>query len=143
MPFKFITLIFLNKRFMCVISQLNETSFQNDGLSENEHQLSVAGKIKKHFNTGPRPGNNTSGVSVMTVRSDTLMHQDGCYCTSKHELRRQRITRGYIIINDTQTEIIKRYPLSCNDFSSHSSTMTFPCRDQGRWITIRTRACSG
>lgn len=41
--------------------------FQNDGLSENEHQLSVAGKIKKHFNTGPKPSNNTPGVSVMTV----------------------------------------------------------------------------
>uniref|UniRef100_A0A8C1U4C1 Serine/threonine-protein kinase DCLK2 n=1 Tax=Cyprinus carpio TaxID=7962 RepID=A0A8C1U4C1_CYPCA len=39
----------------------------NDGLSENEHQLSVAGKIKKHFNTGPKPSNNTPGVSVMTV----------------------------------------------------------------------------
>ncbi|XP_050977224.1 serine/threonine-protein kinase DCLK1a isoform X5 [Labeo rohita] len=39
----------------------------NDGLSENEHQLSVAGKIKKHFNTGPKPSNNTPGVSVMTT----------------------------------------------------------------------------
>ncbi|XP_059400452.1 serine/threonine-protein kinase DCLK1-like isoform X5 [Carassius carassius] len=39
----------------------------NDGLSENEHQLSVAGKIKKHFNTGPKPSNNTSGMSVMTT----------------------------------------------------------------------------
>ncbi|XP_039532526.1 serine/threonine-protein kinase DCLK1a isoform X4 [Pimephales promelas] len=39
----------------------------NDGLSENEHQLSVAGKIKKHFNTGPKASNNTPGVSVMTT----------------------------------------------------------------------------
>ncbi|XP_051973972.1 serine/threonine-protein kinase DCLK1-like isoform X1 [Xyrauchen texanus] len=39
----------------------------NDGLSENEHQLLVAGKIKKHFNTGPKPSNNTPGVSVMTT----------------------------------------------------------------------------
>ncbi|XP_051972318.1 serine/threonine-protein kinase DCLK1-like isoform X5 [Xyrauchen texanus] len=39
----------------------------NDGLSENEHQLSVAGKIKKHFNTGPKPSNNTPGMSVMTT----------------------------------------------------------------------------
>lgn len=33
----------------------------------NEHQLSVAGKIKKHFNTGPRPSSTTAGVSVITV----------------------------------------------------------------------------
>nr|XP_055064055.1 serine/threonine-protein kinase DCLK1a isoform X4 [Misgurnus anguillicaudatus] len=39
----------------------------NDGLSENEHQLLVAGKIRKHFNTGPKPCNNTPGVSVMTT----------------------------------------------------------------------------
>ncbi|XP_051539369.1 serine/threonine-protein kinase DCLK1a isoform X2 [Myxocyprinus asiaticus] len=39
----------------------------NDGLSENEHQLSVAGKIKKHFNTGPKPNYNTPGMSVMTT----------------------------------------------------------------------------
>uniref|UniRef100_A0A672N542 Serine/threonine-protein kinase DCLK2 n=1 Tax=Sinocyclocheilus grahami TaxID=75366 RepID=A0A672N542_SINGR len=39
----------------------------NDSLSENEHQLSVAGKIKKHFNTGLKPSNNTPGMSVMTV----------------------------------------------------------------------------
>ncbi|XP_052423426.1 serine/threonine-protein kinase DCLK1 isoform X1 [Carassius gibelio] len=39
----------------------------NDGVSENEHQLSVAGKIKKHFNTGPKPSSNTPGVSVMTT----------------------------------------------------------------------------
>ncbi|TRY90941.1 hypothetical protein DNTS_022178 [Danionella cerebrum] len=38
----------------------------NDGLTENQHQLSVAGKIKKHFNTGLKLGDNTSGVSVMT-----------------------------------------------------------------------------
>lgn len=41
---------------------------KDDGLSENEHQLSVAGKIKKHFNTGPKPDITTAGVSVITVR---------------------------------------------------------------------------
>ncbi|KAK3531915.1 hypothetical protein QTP70_034422 [Hemibagrus guttatus] len=39
----------------------------DDGLSENEHQLSVAGKIKKHFNTGSRSSSTTPGVSVITT----------------------------------------------------------------------------
>ncbi|KPP63048.1 hypothetical protein Z043_118720 [Scleropages formosus] len=39
----------------------------DDGMSENEHQLSVAGKIKKHFNTGPKPHSTAAGVSVITV----------------------------------------------------------------------------
>nr|XP_009303720.1 serine/threonine-protein kinase DCLK1 isoform X2 [Danio rerio] len=47
----------------------------NDGLSENEHQLSVAGKIKKHFNTGPKP--NTPGVTVMTLDHDFSMQRSG------------------------------------------------------------------
>ncbi|KAL4647759.1 serine/threonine-protein kinase DCLK1-like isoform X1 [Arapaima gigas] len=39
----------------------------DDGMSENEHQLSVAGKIKKHFNTGPKPHSTAAGVSVITT----------------------------------------------------------------------------
>lgn len=38
-----------------------------EGVSGNEHQLSVAGKIKKHFNTGPRPSSTAAGVSVITT----------------------------------------------------------------------------
>ncbi|XP_077098390.1 serine/threonine-protein kinase DCLK1a isoform X2 [Siphateles boraxobius] len=49
----------------------------NDGLSENEHQLSVAGKIKKHFNTGPKASNNTPGVSVMTLDHDFSIQRSG------------------------------------------------------------------
>lgn len=44
--------------------------FQEDGVSENEHQLAVAGKIKKHFNTGPKLSSTTAGVSVITVSTD-------------------------------------------------------------------------
>ena len=40
---------------------------QDEGLCENEHQLSVAGKIKKHFNTSPRVNDTTAGVSVISV----------------------------------------------------------------------------
>ncbi|XP_061072876.1 serine/threonine-protein kinase DCLK1b isoform X2 [Conger conger] len=39
----------------------------DDGLAENEHQLSVAGKIKKHFNPGPKPNSTSAGVSVITT----------------------------------------------------------------------------
>uniref|UniRef100_A0A8C1EU56 Serine/threonine-protein kinase DCLK2 n=2 Tax=Cyprinus carpio TaxID=7962 RepID=A0A8C1EU56_CYPCA len=40
----------------------------DDRMCENQHQLSVAGKIKKHFNMGPKPNNTTAGVTVITVR---------------------------------------------------------------------------
>ncbi|XP_074496411.1 serine/threonine-protein kinase DCLK1-like isoform X2 [Sebastes fasciatus] len=39
----------------------------DDGVSENEHQLPVSGKIKKHFNTGPKLNSTTAGVSVITT----------------------------------------------------------------------------
>ncbi|XP_064297081.1 serine/threonine-protein kinase DCLK1 isoform X1 [Phalacrocorax carbo] len=39
----------------------------DDGLPENEHQLSVAGKIKKHFNTGPKLNSTAAGVSVIAT----------------------------------------------------------------------------
>uniref|UniRef100_A0A674PE04 Serine/threonine-protein kinase DCLK2 n=1 Tax=Takifugu rubripes TaxID=31033 RepID=A0A674PE04_TAKRU len=39
----------------------------DDGVSENDNQLSVAGKIKKHFNTGPKLSNTSAGVSVITT----------------------------------------------------------------------------
>uniref|UniRef100_A0A3P8NIV1 Serine/threonine-protein kinase DCLK2 n=1 Tax=Astatotilapia calliptera TaxID=8154 RepID=A0A3P8NIV1_ASTCA len=39
----------------------------DEGLCENEHQLSVAGKIKKHFNTSPKGTDTTAGVSVISV----------------------------------------------------------------------------
>ncbi len=41
---------------------------QDDRMCENQHQLSVAGKIKKHFNMVPKPNNTTAGVTVITVR---------------------------------------------------------------------------
>uniref|UniRef100_A0A3Q1IK00 Serine/threonine-protein kinase DCLK2 n=1 Tax=Anabas testudineus TaxID=64144 RepID=A0A3Q1IK00_ANATE len=39
----------------------------DEGLCENDHQLSVAGKIKKHFNTNPKANDTTAGVSVISV----------------------------------------------------------------------------
>uniref|UniRef100_A0A672GVF7 Serine/threonine-protein kinase DCLK2 n=1 Tax=Salarias fasciatus TaxID=181472 RepID=A0A672GVF7_SALFA len=49
--------------------QVLEHPWVND-VSENKHQLSVAGKIKKHFNTGPKLSINTAGVSVITVSTE-------------------------------------------------------------------------
>ncbi|KAI2656360.1 Serine/threonine-protein kinase DCLK1 [Labeo rohita] len=37
----------------------------DDRMCENQHQLSVAGKIKKNFNMGPKPTNTTAGVTVI------------------------------------------------------------------------------
>ncbi|XP_026857416.2 serine/threonine-protein kinase DCLK1a isoform X1 [Electrophorus electricus] len=49
----------------------------DDGLPENEHQLSVAGKIKKHFNTGLKPGCTTPGVDVITLDHDFCVQRSG------------------------------------------------------------------
>lgn len=61
----------LSYAFSCISPQkpINVVLFlpQNEGLCENEHQLSVAGKIKKHFNTGPKVSDTTAGVSVISV----------------------------------------------------------------------------
>ncbi|XP_048388875.1 serine/threonine-protein kinase DCLK1a isoform X2 [Stegostoma tigrinum] len=60
----------------------------DDGLPENEYQLSVAGKLQKHFNTGPKPSNTSAGVSVIALdqgfsikRSESLDYyqQPGMY----------------------------------------------------------------
>ncbi|XP_036380862.1 serine/threonine-protein kinase DCLK1a isoform X1 [Megalops cyprinoides] len=47
------------------------------GLSENEHQLSVAGKIKKHFNTSPKPDSTTAGVSVISLDHGFSIQRSG------------------------------------------------------------------
>uniref|UniRef100_A0A4W6DXM6 Serine/threonine-protein kinase DCLK2 n=1 Tax=Lates calcarifer TaxID=8187 RepID=A0A4W6DXM6_LATCA len=52
------------------VQVLDHSWVNDDGVSENEHQLPVAGKIKKHFNTGPKLSNTTAGVSVITVSTD-------------------------------------------------------------------------
>uniref|UniRef100_A0A8C4IA25 Serine/threonine-protein kinase DCLK2 n=1 Tax=Dicentrarchus labrax TaxID=13489 RepID=A0A8C4IA25_DICLA len=52
------------------VQVLDHPWVNDDGVSENEHQLPVAGKIKKHFNTGPKLNSTTAGVSVITVSTD-------------------------------------------------------------------------
>uniref|UniRef100_A0A667XQ74 Serine/threonine-protein kinase DCLK2 n=1 Tax=Myripristis murdjan TaxID=586833 RepID=A0A667XQ74_9TELE len=46
---------------------LDHSWVNEEGVSENEHQLPVAGKIKKHFNTKPKLNSTTAGVSVITT----------------------------------------------------------------------------
>ncbi|XP_069496865.1 serine/threonine-protein kinase DCLK1 isoform X3 [Ambystoma mexicanum] len=59
-------LVDVNQRFSA-LQVLEHPWVIDDGLPENEHQLSVAGKIKKHFNTGPKPNSTAAGVSVIVV----------------------------------------------------------------------------
>ncbi|XP_019592026.1 serine/threonine-protein kinase DCLK1 isoform X1 [Rhinolophus sinicus] len=59
-------LVDVNERFSAV-QVLEHPWVNDDGLPENEHQLSVAGKIKKHFNTGPKPNSTAAGVSVIAT----------------------------------------------------------------------------
>uniref|UniRef100_A0AAY4EZF2 Serine/threonine-protein kinase DCLK2 n=1 Tax=Denticeps clupeoides TaxID=299321 RepID=A0AAY4EZF2_9TELE len=56
----------VDQRFTA-LQVLDHPWVNDDGMSENEHQLSVAGKIKKHFHTGPKMDCTTAGVSVITT----------------------------------------------------------------------------
>uniref|UniRef100_A0A4W5JSX3 Protein kinase domain-containing protein n=1 Tax=Hucho hucho TaxID=62062 RepID=A0A4W5JSX3_9TELE len=59
-------------------------SLQDDGVSENEQELSVAGKIKKHFNTGPKANDTTAGVSVITLEHSFCLQRSGSLDFYKH-----------------------------------------------------------
>ncbi|XP_074536230.1 serine/threonine-protein kinase DCLK1b isoform X2 [Halichoeres trimaculatus] len=56
----------VNQRYTAV-QVLDHPWVNDDGVSENEPQLPVAGKIKKHFNTGPKLNSTPAGVSVITT----------------------------------------------------------------------------
>ncbi|XP_056296742.1 serine/threonine-protein kinase DCLK1-like isoform X2 [Pseudoliparis swirei] len=49
------------------VQVLDHRWVNDDGVSENKPQLPVAGKIKKHFNTGPKLSSTTAGVLVITT----------------------------------------------------------------------------
>ncbi|XP_075887841.1 serine/threonine-protein kinase DCLK1a isoform X2 [Nelusetta ayraudi] len=49
----------------------------DEGVCENDHQLSVAGKIKKHFNTSPKVNDTTAGVSVISLDDSFSMQRSG------------------------------------------------------------------
>uniref|UniRef100_A0AAX7V0V7 Serine/threonine-protein kinase DCLK2 n=1 Tax=Astatotilapia calliptera TaxID=8154 RepID=A0AAX7V0V7_ASTCA len=57
-----------DKRYTAV-QVLDHSWVNDDGVSKKEHQLPVAGKIRKHFNTRVKVNSTTAGVSVITVIS--------------------------------------------------------------------------
>ncbi|KAM5288231.1 serine/threonine-protein kinase DCLK1 isoform 4-T4 [Ctenodactylus gundi] len=69
-------LVNVDQRFSAV-QVLEHPWVNDDGLPENEHQLSVAGKIKKHFNTGPKPNSTAAGVSVIALDHGFTIKRSG------------------------------------------------------------------
>uniref|UniRef100_A0A1A8QB72 Serine/threonine-protein kinase DCLK2 n=2 Tax=Nothobranchius rachovii TaxID=451742 RepID=A0A1A8QB72_9TELE len=73
-----------------------------DGLSEREHQLPVAGKIKQHFNYEPKISNTTAGVSVITPHQDLTLQKSGsldqnqhpglCWIRPRHLIKRSKFS---------------------------------------------------
>ncbi|KAH0517993.1 Serine/threonine-protein kinase DCLK1 [Microtus ochrogaster] len=69
-------LVNVDQRFSA-LQVLEHPWVNDDGLPENEHQLSVAGKIKKHFNTGPKPNSTAAGVSVVALDHGFTIKRSG------------------------------------------------------------------
>ncbi|XP_075956482.1 serine/threonine-protein kinase DCLK1b isoform X2 [Anarhichas minor] len=86
------------------VQVLDHSWVNDDGVSENKHQLPVAGKIKKHFNTGPKLNSTTAGVSVITLHQDFTIqrsvslahnHHPGLYyLRPRHLIRRSKFSNG-------------------------------------------------
>ncbi|XP_069017348.1 serine/threonine-protein kinase DCLK1-like isoform X2 [Embiotoca jacksoni] len=68
------------------VQVLDHPWVNDDGVLENVHQLPVAGKIKKHFNTGPKLNNTTAGVSVITLDQDFTIQKSGSLDHYQHPL---------------------------------------------------------
>ncbi|XP_037534214.1 serine/threonine-protein kinase DCLK1 [Nematolebias whitei] len=66
------------------IQVLDHHWVNGDGLLEKEHQLPVAGKIKKHFNCGPKLNSTTAGVSVITLDQDLTFKKSGSLDQNQH-----------------------------------------------------------
>uniref|UniRef100_A0AAR2KYG1 non-specific serine/threonine protein kinase n=1 Tax=Pygocentrus nattereri TaxID=42514 RepID=A0AAR2KYG1_PYGNA len=73
----------VNQRYTA-LQVLDHPWVNDDGLLENEHQLSVAGKIKKHFNTGPKLSSTAAGVSVITLDEGFTIKRSGSLDYSPH-----------------------------------------------------------
>uniref|UniRef100_A0AAZ3R2I2 Serine/threonine-protein kinase DCLK2 n=1 Tax=Oncorhynchus tshawytscha TaxID=74940 RepID=A0AAZ3R2I2_ONCTS len=63
---------------------LDHPWIHDDGVSENEQELSVAGKLKKHFNTSPITNATTAGVSVITLDHSFSMQRSGSLDFHQH-----------------------------------------------------------
>nr|XP_023990539.1 serine/threonine-protein kinase DCLK1-like [Salvelinus alpinus] len=82
----------------------------DDGRLVNDQQLSVAGKIKKHFNTGPKACSTTAGVSVITTTPLDKERQD-------FRLRHQQDVR----LKPRPRPQPTGFPTSASQRSAHSS----------------------
>uniref|UniRef100_A0A3B5QI70 non-specific serine/threonine protein kinase n=1 Tax=Xiphophorus maculatus TaxID=8083 RepID=A0A3B5QI70_XIPMA len=84
----------------CTAVQVLDHPWVNgDSLSEKGHQLAVAGKIKKHFNYGPKLNGTAAGVSVITdltiQKSGSLDHNQNpglCWIRPRHLIKRSKFS---------------------------------------------------
>ncbi|XP_030602578.1 serine/threonine-protein kinase DCLK1a isoform X6 [Archocentrus centrarchus] len=83
----------------------------DEGLCENEHQLSVAGKIKKHFNTSPKGNDNTAGVSV--ISATPLDKERQVLGRGRHPDVKPLPLQMMPTVNSVTTETLRAEPPSC------------------------------
>ncbi|XP_006796642.1 serine/threonine-protein kinase DCLK1b [Neolamprologus brichardi] len=74
-----------DKRYTAV-QVLDHLWVNDDGVSKKEHQLPVAGKIRKHFNTRVKVNSTTAGVSVITLDQDLTIKKSGSLDRYQHPL---------------------------------------------------------
>lgn len=101
------------QRFTAV-QVLDHPWVNDEGLLENEQQLSVAGKIKKHFNTGPKLNNTTAGVSVISTTA--LDKEKQVFCGRRH----QDVKSTLLLPHSTSA----RPGLSPTEFTSESEDLS-------------------
>uniref|UniRef100_A0A669B108 non-specific serine/threonine protein kinase n=1 Tax=Oreochromis niloticus TaxID=8128 RepID=A0A669B108_ORENI len=75
----------VDKRYTAV-QVLDHPWVNDDGVSKKEHQLPVAGKIRKHFNTRVKVNSTTAGVSVITLDQDLTIKKSGSLDRYQHPL---------------------------------------------------------
>uniref|UniRef100_A0A8C5GU59 Serine/threonine-protein kinase DCLK2 n=1 Tax=Gouania willdenowi TaxID=441366 RepID=A0A8C5GU59_GOUWI len=84
----------------------------DEGLCENDHQLSVAGKIKKHFNTNPKANDTTAGVSVISATS--LDKEGQVLRRGRHaDVKLLPLHMMSTLNSETTTETFRAQPPSC------------------------------
>uniref|UniRef100_A0A8C7DAC3 Serine/threonine-protein kinase DCLK2 n=1 Tax=Oncorhynchus kisutch TaxID=8019 RepID=A0A8C7DAC3_ONCKI len=107
---------------------LDHPWINDDGRLVNDQQLSVAGKIKKHFNTGPKACSTTAGVSVITTtpldkerQVFRLRHQQGVRLKPRPCLQPHPQPTGFpTSASQSSTHRSNNPALSPADFTSES-----------------------
>ncbi|XP_036005493.1 serine/threonine-protein kinase DCLK1 isoform X4 [Fundulus heteroclitus] len=90
--------VVVDQRYTAV-QVLDHPWVNGENLSEKGHQLPVAGKIKKHFNYGPKINGTAAGVSVITdltiQKSGSLDHNQNpgfCWIRPRHLIKRSKFS---------------------------------------------------